>query len=136
MSKTFKFEVVTPTGVFYSDEVNYISFEAIDGEMGILSNHAPLLAANKPCTLTIEKDKNKRYAFISEGFIEVTKDKVSAVVDFAGWSNEINTEKVLRDKAEAEEELESQTQDLGRQTELKASIERAKAALKTSSIRD
>lgn len=136
MSKTFKFEVVTPTGVFYSDDVDYISFAAIDGEMGILSNHSPMLVANKPCTLTVEKDKSKKYAFISEGFVEVTKDKVSAIVDYAGWSNEIDTEAMIRAQRNAEEELESHTKDFGRQAELKASIERAKAAIKTSSIRD
>ena len=86
MSKTFKFEVVTPTGVFYSDEVNYISFEAIDGEMGILSNHAPLLAANKPCTLTIEKDKNtetRNYKVVFEISNDINEDEIVDKIDYS-----------------------------------------------------
>lgn len=59
MSKTFKFEVVTPTGIFYQDEVDFISFRAINGEMGVMAGHAPMLVANRPCTLEIEKNKEK-----------------------------------------------------------------------------
>ncbi|MEI3507679.1 MAG: ATP synthase F1 subunit epsilon [Bacilli bacterium] len=136
MNKSFKFEVVTPTGVFYKDEVEFISFEAISGEMGVMAHHAPMLVANKPCTLEIEKNKEKKFAFISEGFIEITQDKVSVIVDLAGWADDIDTEEAIKAKRIAEEELESKTQDAGRKVELKASIERASAAIKTAGIRD
>lgn len=136
MSKLFKFEVVTPVGVFYKDEVEYINFKAINGDMGVMKGHAPMLVANKPCTLVIEKDKEKKYAFISEGFIEITSEKVSAVVDFAGFSNELDEEELIKRQRNAEEELENSKDDLSKKTELKASIERTKAALKTASMRD
>ncbi len=136
MSKTFKFQVVTPTGVFYEDDVDFISFHAITGDIGIMASHEPMLIAVKPCTLEIEKNKEKKHAFISEGFIEVTKDNVSAVVDFAGWPDKLNTEKILKDQRIAEEELEKGKYDLEKKAELVASVERSKAAMKTSSIRD
>lgn len=136
MSKTFKFEVVTPTGIFYQDEVDFISFRAINGEMGVMAGHAPMLVANRPCTLEIEKNKEKKYAFISEGFVEITSEKVSFVVDLADWSENIDEQAAIKAKRIAEEELESKTQDLGKKVELKASIERASAAIKTSSMRD
>ena len=135
MSKTFKFEVVTPTGIFYQDNVNFISFQALNGEMGVMAGHAPMLIANKPCTLEIEKDKEKKYAFISEGFIEITSEKVSVVVDLADWSDDIDEEDAIKARKIAEEELESKTLDAGRKTELKASIERASARIKTSNFR-
>lgn len=136
MSKSFKFEVTTPTKSFYEDEVQFISFEATNGEMGVLAGHAPMVVANKPCTLKIKKGKEEKLAFISEGFIEITKEKVAAIVDFAGWANELNTEKIIRDKQIAEEQLESEALDRGRKLELKASIERSNAAMKTAGIRD
>lgn len=136
MSKLFKFEVVTPTRIFYQDEVEYISFTAINGEMGVMKGHAPMLVANKPCTLLIEKNKEKKYAFISEGFIEITSDKVSAVVDYAGFSDELNEEELIKRQRNAEEELENSKEDLSKKTELKASIERTKAAIKTAGIRN
>ena len=132
MNKTFNFEVVTPTGIFYQDEVNFISFAALDGEMGIMANHAPVLVANKPCTLEIKKGNDIKYALISEGFIEITDKKVSAVTDLADWSNDINAEEAIKAKRIAEEELDSKKLDQGRQTELKASIERASARIRAS----
>lgn len=135
MQKTFKFEVVTPTGIFYEGEVSYIKFAAENGEMGILADHAPVLVATKPCTLTIEKDKKQEYAFISEGFIEVTPEKVSLVTDLADWSSDIDEEEAIRAKRIAEEELESGAADASRKTELKVSIERASARIKTSGLR-
>jgi len=136
MSKLFKFEVVSPTGIFYQDEVDFISFHAITGDIGIMADHEPMLIAVKPCTLEIVKNKEKKHAFISEGFIEVTKEKVSAVVDFAGWADKLNTEKILKDQRLAEEELEQGKYDLEKKAELVASVERSKAAMKTSSIRN
>lgn len=135
MSKTFKFEVVTPTGIFYEDEVSFISFKAINGEMGVMAGHAPMLIANMPCTLEIEQAKEKKYAYISEGFIEITSEKVSAVVDLADWSDNIDEEEAIKAKRIAEEELESIKHDKGRQTELKASIERSSARIKASGMR-
>lgn len=136
MAKTFKLEVVTPLGIFYDDEVTFISFKAVTGVMGVLAEHAPTLVAIKPGTLVIEKDNKKKNAFISEGFVNITKEKVSVDVDFAGWAGELNTEKIIRDQRIAEEELSNKNLDNEKITELKASIERSKAALITSSIRD
>lgn len=133
--ETFKLEVVTPTGIFYESDVNYIKFEAENGEMGVLPNHAPVLLAIKPCTLTIEKEKKQKYAFISEGFIEVTPEKVSIVVHLADWSTDINAEEAIKAKRIAEEKLESVSGDASRKTELKVSIERASARIKTSNLR-
>lgn len=136
MSKTFKLEVVTPFGVFHDDDVTFISFKAVTGEMGVLAGHTPMLVAIKPGTLVIEKGKDKKNAFISEGFVNITNEKVSVDVDFAGWADKLNTEKIIRDQRIAEEELQNKNLDTEKITELKASIERSKAALITSSIRD
>lgn len=133
--KSFKFEVITPTKVFYEDDVEYINFTALNGEMGVLAGHAPTLVANKPCTLTIKKDGKENHAFISEGFIEITKEKVSAVVDMADWSKDINTEEEIKKLKEEEEKLEHRHHDAERSLELKASIERSKAAIKASNFR-
>jgi F-type H+-transporting ATPase subunit epsilon len=103
--------------------------------MGVMADHEPMLVANKPCTLVIDKDGKRKYAFISEGFIEITSEKVSIVVDLADWSDDINAEEAIKAKRIAEEMLESRELDLERQLELIASIERASARIKTSKMR-
>ena len=132
MAKLYKFEVVAPDRVFYSDEVEMIVFDTESGEMGVMANHVPMLVANKPCVLTIEKEKQKKYAFISEGFIEIASGKVTAIVDVAEWADEIDIEQAKKDMKELEEKLIGSKQDLQMKAELKASIERSARRIKVA----
>ena len=132
MAKLFKFEVVAPKRIFYSDEVEMITFNTANGEMGVMAGHVPMLIALKPCVLTMSKGAEKKYAFISEGFIEVTKEKVTAIVDHAQWAEEIDVERAIRDKKWAEEQLINAKEDLQMKAQLQASIERAASRIKTA----
>ena len=132
MAKLFKFEVVAPNRVFYTDELELITFVTENGEMGVMANHVPMLIANKPCVLTMEKNKEKKYAFISEGFIEVTSEKVTAIVDDAQWADEIDIERAMKDKKLAEQKLLDYKDDLRMKSELKASIEKSASRIKTA----
>lgn len=136
MRKKFKIEVLTPFGKFYEDEVEFISFTAIGGEFGVLADHAATLVANKPCPMTIEKDNEKKYMYIADGFVQISNNLVSVIVDYAEWSSNIDASKVLRDIKNAEEKLESKKHDEAERTELLAGIEKARAAVKTSSMRN
>lgn len=136
MGKLFKLEIATPTKKIYEDEVEFISFDALNGRMGVLAGHTPMVVANKPGTFKMKKNGEEKYAFISEGFIEITKEKVSAVVDFAGWTDKLNTEKIMRDKQMAEEKLEDEMLDKDRKLELIALIERSKAAMRSTDFRN
>jgi len=135
MAKSFKFEVVTPTRVFYSDDVQLIVFETEKGQMGVMADHIPMLIANKMCTLKIEKEKETKYAFITEGFIEISSTKVTAIVDAAEWCDEIDVENAVHLKKEAEEELMNKKTDLGRRAELTASISRSNIRIKTAGMK-
>ena len=132
MAKLYKFEVVTPNRVFYSDEVEMIVFDTENGEMGVMANHVPMLIANIPCVLKIERGKDKKYAFISEGFIEVTLQKVTAIVDDAEWADEIDLEEAIKNKKDLEDKLYNSKQDQQMRAELKASIERSARRIKTA----
>ena len=132
MAKLFKFEVVAPNRVFYSDEVELIVFETEKGQMGVMANHIPMLIANRMGMLKIKKAKEEKYAFISEGFIEVTLEKVTAIVDDAEWADEIEVEQALKDKKALEEKLLGSKQDLQMKAELKASIERSARRIKAA----
>lgn len=128
----FKFEVVTPERVFYEGEAEMIIFKTSDGEIGIMANHEPMLIVNKFGILKIKKGTEIKYAFISEGIIEVTKEKVRAIVDVADWPEEIDIDENLKNKEILEERLKSEKVDLEMRAELIASIERAKSRIKTA----
>ncbi len=134
MAKLYKFEVVTPTRIFCSEDVELIVFETEKGQMGVMANHIPMLIANKMCTLKIKNEKETKYAFITEGFIEISSSKVTAVVDAAEWCDEIDVEGAISIKKAAEEELTNERHDRSMQLELKASIERSNARIKTAGM--
>ena len=134
MAKSYKFEVVTPSRIFYSGEVELIVFETERGQIGIMADHIPMLIANKIGTLKIKTGKETKYAFISEGFVEITSSKVTAVVDLAEWCDEIDLENARFTKKTAEEALSNPKTDKSMRLELRASIERSNARIKTAGM--
>ncbi len=131
MAKSFKFEVITPTRTLYSDEVESIVFETKNGQMGVMAGHVPMLIANKACPLKITKNKQSKYSFISEGIIEISSEKVTAIVEEAEWVEEISIDAAIKAKKELEEDLANKKEDLSMKAELTASIERSAARIKT-----
>lgn len=134
MEKLYKFEVVTPSRIFFSEEVELIVFETEKGQIGVMAGHIPMLIANKMCTLKIKTSKETKYAFISEGFFEINSKKVTAMVDTAEWCDEIDVEAAILSKKSAEEELSNEKSDKSIKLELKASIERSNARIKTAGM--
>lgn len=132
MAKKFNFEVVTPDRLFYAEEVEAISFSTPEGDMGVLADHAPMLIGVIPCILKIHKGNSEEFAAIGEGFIEVTKEKVVAIVDSAEWPEEIDINRATLAKERAEEQLASQRFDYEMEQLLKMSIQRANNRIKTA----
>ena len=132
MAKKFNFEVVTPDRLFFSEAVDSIAFSTPEGDMGVLADHAPMLIAVKACVLKIVAEGKEQMATIGEGFIEVTKEKVMAIVDSAEWPEEIDLSRAEKAKARAEEQLASQKFDVEMEQLLKMTIERANNRIKTA----
>ena len=134
MAKLFKFEIVTPSRILYSEDVELIVFETERGQVGVMADHIPMLIANQMGTLKIKTAKETKYAFISEGFFEITLDKVTAVVDLMEWCEEIDLENAKFTKKNAEDELSNPKNDKNIKLQLKASIERSNARIKTAGM--
>jgi len=132
MAKKFRFEIITPERVFYSDDIDMLTFNTKAGEIGILADHSPMLIANVVCTLKIKKDEKEELASIGEGFFEIMADGVTAIVDTAEWPEEIDVDRAVRARDRAEELLRTQKHDLEMEMMLKASIERANTRIKTA----
>ena len=135
MAKTFKFEVVTPEKVFYSSDVDMIIFNREDGEMGVMADHMPMVVAVDVGMLKIIKDGMYKFAAISEGFIQITDKGVTAIVDAAGWPEDIDVERAERAKKIAEDKLKEYRKNKEMETLLKLSIVRANNRIKVAKNR-
>ena len=81
---TFPVEVLTPEGEVFNGEVVQLSTRTLVGEVGILANHAPMLASLKPTELRlkISDSETKRYAQ-SHGMLQVYGNRAQVLVEQA-----------------------------------------------------
>ena len=90
-----KVEIVTPKGYAYSGEVEIVNVPTEEGEIGVLENHMPLMSALKPGLVYFDDNKEEGF-FVTEGFVEVTPQKVNILAEEATPIGEIDPGEVKR----------------------------------------
>jgi F-type H+-transporting ATPase subunit epsilon len=112
----FPVEVLTPEGEVFNDEVEMVSTKTAVGSIGVLANHAPLLAMLDPTELRLYKTESEVVSFAqAEGYMQVANNRALILVEEAHASGELNAGD-LRDRLQqAERELESAEDDSEKQ---------------------
>ncbi len=130
-----RLEVVTAEGSLFSDVVDIVIAPGIDGELGILPHHVPLLTALSYGELVARKDGVEYSFVIGGGFLEVRPDKVVVLADVAERSEEIDIERAEAARRRAEERVRESAGfelDLAR---AEAALRRANARLRVAERR-
>ena len=124
-------EVVTPHGRVVSEDVDIVTAPGVDGEFGVLANHAPFLSTIKTGILVFKQDKREKYLMVSGGFAEVSNNKVTFLVETAEYGHDIDVERALLAKEKAERRLAMEmAHDEGvNRARAEASLQRAVARL-------
>ena len=99
-------EIVTPERLAYADEVDMVLVPGIEGELGILPHHSPLVSLLGIGELKIRKGGDEETFAIVGGFLQVRPDKVVVMAETAEIGTEIDLERARRARAEAEKALE------------------------------
>jgi len=99
-------EIVTPERLAYSDTVDSVQLPGVEGELGVLPHHAPLVSMLGVGELRIRKGGAEESFAIVGGFLQVRPDKVVVMAETADMASEIDLEKALHAKREAEQALE------------------------------
>jgi len=102
---TFRLEIVTVERVVFSDDVNTVVAWGVEGQLGILPHHAPLMTMLQPGDLLIRKDDEEQYLAVSGGFLEVRPDKAIILADACERAEEIDIARAEAAKRRAEETL-------------------------------
>ncbi|AKC60194.1 F0F1 ATP synthase subunit epsilon [Blochmannia endosymbiont of Camponotus (Colobopsis) obliquus] len=105
---TFCLEVVSVEKHIFSGIVNKIKITGIEGEMGILPGHAPLLTSIKPGMVCISQELNDTllYIYLSGGMLEVQPDAVTVLADTAIRGEELDEKRVMESKRMIEEQID------------------------------
>jgi len=104
---TLKLEIVTAERTVFSDDVTAVVAWGVEGQLGILPHHAPLMTMLRPGDLTIRKGNEEQYLAISGGFLEVRPDKVIILADACERAEEIDIVRAEEAKRRAEEILKT-----------------------------
>lgn len=120
-------DIITAERPVYSGEVDLVVAPGVEGELGILPHHAPLLTALTIGELRLRKGEDEESLAIAGGFMEVLADKVIILADSAERSEEI-------DVARAEEARQRAQQSLADRTQV-PDLARADATLRRSLVR-
>jgi len=99
-------EIVTPERLAYSDTVDAVNLPGIEGELGVLPHHAPLVSMLGVGELRIRKGGAEESFAIVGGFLQVRPDKVVVMAETADMASEIDLEKAQQARREAEQALE------------------------------
>ncbi|HTG41954.1 MAG TPA: F0F1 ATP synthase subunit epsilon [Methylomirabilota bacterium] len=122
-------EIVTPERLAYSDEVDSVQLPGIEGELGVLPHHAPLVSTLGVGELRIRKGGTEESFAIVGGFLQVLPTKVVVLAETADMASEIDLEKAQEARREAEKALESGYHE-------GADLSTARAALQTALLRE
>jgi F-type H+-transporting ATPase subunit epsilon len=130
MAELFAFEAHTPHRLFFKGDVEAVTLMLQDGEIGILARHEDIVARVRACLLKIkDQDGRWRTAFASEGILEVAGGKTLLVADSAEWPEEIDYDRVMEAKRQAEDVVKNSSFKFEAET-ARQKLERAEMRLK------
>ena len=131
-NNTFMLEIVTPEEILYKEEVEFMVAPSVEGELGVLKNHAPLVAALKIGVLRLKDTTGEELRIaLSGGFVEVVDNVARVLAETAehGYDIDIIRAKAARDRAARRIEQRDENINYSRaQLALQRSIARLKAA--------
>lgn len=129
MATAFAFEIVTPDKMlFTSEEVTYVGFRALSGNMGIKAHHVPAIASLDIAPLKCEfTDGTVKYFAVCGGFLEMQDNKCTVLATVAEPGEDIDRARANDAKERAEARLAAKSENLD--------VERAEMALKRALTR-
>lgn len=104
-------KIVTPEKLALEEEVDMVTLTSSEGELGILPNHAALMAKLMPGQLIIKKGSKQEILATGDGFIQIANNTLTILTDLAVTDTEIDERAVEDAKKRAEQALEQKLTD-------------------------
>jgi F-type H+-transporting ATPase subunit epsilon len=134
---TFPLSIVTPERTVVSETVSAVQLPAIDGSLGILAGHAPLLAdlGVGECVVKLPNGAEEVYA-LAGGTVEVSREQVTVLADTAERASDIDltqAEEALTAARQMLSTLEASSTTNASRDELNETIRRAQSRIRIAS---
>ncbi|HYJ45726.1 MAG TPA: F0F1 ATP synthase subunit epsilon [Pyrinomonadaceae bacterium] len=105
MAEQIQLEVVTPQRRVLSEAVDSVNVPGLNGELGILPGHTPLISQLQTGVLTYARGGAIQRLHVSGGFVEVNADRVSVLAEVAERPEEIDAARARLARERAEKTL-------------------------------
>ena len=126
---TTRLDIVTAERVVFSEDVDVVVAPGVEGQLGILPHHAPLMTMLMPGELLVRKGGEEFFLAISGGFLEVRPDRIIVLADAAERVEEIDVARAEEAKRRAEELLKTRPPEVD-EGRAEAALRRSLARLK------
>jgi F-type H+-transporting ATPase subunit epsilon len=87
---TFHFDLVSPEKIAFSGEVDQVDVPGVEGDFGVLSGHAPVVAAVRPGILTVTVGTTHQKIIVLGGLAEVSDKGLTVLADVATSIQELD----------------------------------------------
>ncbi|MCL4366413.1 ATP synthase F1 subunit epsilon [Patescibacteria group bacterium] len=122
-------KIVTPEKLILDEEVSQVNVSTQQGEIGILPNHANLMAKLEPGELVIKRNGKVESMAIGGGFLQIADNVLTVMTDLATYAADIDERAVEEAKKRAEAALEQTLSD-EEYAETLANLEKSLAQLR------
>ncbi len=129
---TIKIDIVTAERSVFSEEVDIVIAPGIDGELGILPRHTPLMTALKPGEIIARKGTDEYSLVVSGGFLEVRPERVIILADSVERAEEIDISRAEEAKRRAEQRMTEKYEPGFDAARVEATLQRALARMKVA----
>lgn len=123
----FSFELVSPSQLVFSGEVEQVDVPGIEGDFGVLAGHAPLVSMLRPGVLTIRDAAGAKRIFVRDGFAEVSAAGLTVLAETAVPVEYLDRDAVANAIKDAEKAVSDAKDDAARWKAIEA-LDQLKAA--------
>ncbi len=112
MALTMHVDIVSAEKEIFSGTAEMVVAPLVNGEVGVLPRHAPLLARMKPGEVRVKTATEELYFYVSGGLLEVQPHVVTVLADTALRAHDIDEAAALKAKERAEEAMTNRRGDI------------------------
>ncbi len=107
MAERIQLDVITPERRLLSETVDAVTVPGMNGEIGILPGHTPLISQLQTGVLSYTQGTATRRLMVSGGFVEISDERVSVLADIAERPEEVDAARARQERELAEREMSS-----------------------------
>ena len=99
------FEFVSPEAVLFSGDVDQVDLPGVDGDLGVLPGHAPIVTLLRPGIVTIMREGQREPVVVIGGFAEMGPGELAVLADRAGAREDFDLDLLANDIKDTEEDI-------------------------------